>query len=98
MEVYQMNNLIKVGIPILAVMSLFIGLFGASVPVSADGTSPQLTNTCPYFDNNGYYGNAPWPGAGMMGIGYGTYHRTAMMGSGYGAYQGRNMMGGVTGR
>jgi hypothetical protein len=88
-----MNNLIKISIPILAVMLLFIGVFGASAAVSADGTS-TLSNTCPYLDNYGGYGNVHWQGIGMMGTGYGTYHGGAMMGTGYGAYQGRNMMGG----
>ncbi len=93
-----MNNLIKIGIPILAVMVLFIGVFSITAPVSADGTLSQLTNTCPYLNNDGGYGNVHWQTGGMMGTGYGTYHGGAMMGSGYGAYQGRNMMGGVTGR
>jgi hypothetical protein len=77
-----MNSLIKIGIPILAVMLLFIGVFSVTTAVNADGTLWRSTNTCPYLDNNGDYGNIHWQGSGMMG-------------AGYGAYQGRNMMRGA---
>jgi len=84
-----MNTLIKISIPILALMLLFIGVFSITAAVSADGTLSQSANTCPYLDSNGNYGNIQWQGSGMMGTGYGRYQGRTMMGSGYGAYQGR---------
>ncbi len=78
-----MSSLIKIGIPILAAMLLFIGILGVTVPVSADGTLWRSANTCPYLDNNGDYGNIRWQGGGMMGTGYGAYPVRNMMGGAY---------------